>query len=310
LDALIVIGGCLDAWVLPVVMAGSEPVNLSLLRIFRLIKLTKVLRVVRVVKAFAPLRVLVHAVMSSMAALAWSLLLLFVLQSTMAMLLAQALQKVIKDESTDLQVREKLWASFGTMVRAWLSTFEMTFAGGAFMKHAYLYDVNPGFYFLIVLYVCFVTFATIRVITALFLKNTLIAAEKDGADEVFRKKEKRLAYSKLLCRNLEKIEGTKPGQGIVDEEGLDRLLNYEMMADWIDDAGLKKEDAWRLFKALDLGDGSVHLSDFLDALSQICDHSKDKDVILHHESEKALQLLRIVHTNVRPLSRKVTVDCV
>jgi len=126
LDTVIVILGCLDVWVFPTVMAGSEPVNLSFLRVFRLIKLMKVLRMVRVVKAFAPLRVLVHAVFSSLGALAWSMLLLFVLQITTAMLLAQMLQRVIKDESTDLAVKEKLWVSFGTMVRAWLSTFEMT----------------------------------------------------------------------------------------------------------------------------------------------------------------------------------------
>jgi len=115
LDTVIVILGCLDVWVFPTVMAGSEPVNLSFLRVFRLIKLM-----------FAPLRVLVHAVFSSLGALAWSMLFLFVLQITTAMLLAQMLQRVIKDESTDLVVREKLWVSFGTMVRAWLSTFEMT----------------------------------------------------------------------------------------------------------------------------------------------------------------------------------------
>jgi len=268
-----------------------------------LIKLTKVLRVVRVVKAFAPLRVLVHAVISSTGALAWSMLLLFVLQSTAAMLLAQALQKTIRDKSRDLQMREKLWVSFGTMMRAWLSTFEMTFAPGAFMKHSYLFDeVNPGFYFLIVAYVCLVTFATIRVITALFLRNTLTAADKDGAEETAHLKAKRLDYSKRLCTHLEEIEGEQPGHGRIDEQGLDRLLSYKRMADWLLDAGLSNKDARRLFKALDLGDGTAYLSAFLSALSQICDRSTDKEVILNFESERALHILRNVHAMLRPSS--------
>jgi len=277
-------------------MAGSEPVNLSLLRIFRLVKLMKVLRVVRVVKAFGPLRVLVHAVLSSLGALAWSMLLLFVLQVTAAVLLAQTMQTVIRDKSRDLQVREKLWDSFGTMVRAWLASFEMTFAPGAFMKHAYLFDeVNPAFYLLIVMYVCLVTFATIRVITALFLRNTLSAADQDQGEEVARLKLKRLTYSKRLCAHLEEAEGEEPGCGRIDEQGLDHLLSHKRMAEWLLDAGLSMTDSRRIFKALDLGDGTVYLSDIVGAISQICDQG-DKDLILHHESAKVTHIVQNLKT--------------
>jgi hypothetical protein len=274
-------------------MTGTGPINLSLLRVFRLLKLTKVLRVVRVVKAFAPLRVLVHAVVKSLGALAWSMLLLIVLQIVAALLLAQALQTAITDESGDLQVREKMWDSFGTMVRAWLTCFELTFVPGALLQHAYLfYEVNPGFYLLIMVYVCLVTFATIRVITALFLRNTLTAADKDSDEEVARLKLKRLAYSKRLCAHLEEAEGEEPGCGRIDEPGLDSLLTYKIMAEWLLDAGLSTTDAMRIFKALDLGNGTVYLSQFLGAISQICDKSKDKDIILHHESAKAVHILQ------------------
>lgn len=311
LDALIVVGSSLDLWLLPVVMAGSEPVNLSLLRVFRLGKLMKVLRIVRVVKAFSPLRVLVSAVLSSFGALAWSMSLLFVLQVTAAVLLAQALQMAIQDESIDLQVRKSLWKSFGTMVRAWLSTFEMTFAPGAFMKHAYLFEeVGSGFYLLIVVYVCLVTFATIRVITALFLRNTLSAADKDTGEEEARLKSLRLGYSKRLCMRLEESEGEESGRGRINEHGLDVLLEYKRMKGWLTDAGLSMTDTQRLFRALDLGDGTVYLSQYLAAISQICDRSKDKDIILHHESAKVVQILNNLSTmvdrrNAAPLTQSV-----
>jgi len=159
------------------------------------------------------------------------------------------------------------------------------------MKHAYLlHEVNPGFYLLIMSYVCLVTFATIRVIAALFLKNTLIAAERDGREEATRLKCKRLAYAKRLCTHLEEAEAADAGRGRIDEEGLDNLLSYQRMADWLLDAGLGSNDARRLFKALDLGDGTAYLSYFLDAIARICDNSKDKEIILHHESEKSLHI--------------------
>merc|ERR1712129_582708 len=95
---------------------------------------------------------------------------------------------------------------------------------------------------------------------------------------------KRLAYSKRLCTHLEKAEGDEPGR--------DRLVNTKRMTEWLRDAGLCSDDTRRLFKALDLGDGSAYLSEFLDAIAQICDRSHDKDIILHHESEKVLHILR------------------
>merc|ERR1712241_1270257 len=99
-------------------------------------------------KEFAPLRVLVQAVMCSVGALAWSLTLLFVLEIIGAILLAQSLQTIIQDEAKDLQLREKLWNSSGTMARAWLTLFEITMAPGSFVNHRYLYDeVNPGYTF-------------------------------------------------------------------------------------------------------------------------------------------------------------------
>jgi len=98
-----------------------------------------------------------------------------------------------------------------------------------------------------------------------------------------------------LCAHLEEAEAVDPGRGRINEEGLKNLLSYKRMADWLSDAGLGSDDARRLFKALDLGDGTAYLSDFLDALGHICDHSKDKEVILHHESEKSLHILRSVN---------------
>jgi len=292
IDALIVVGSCLDSWLLPALNSGANTGSLSMLRIFRLLRLMKVLRVVRVMKAFAPLRVLVQAIASSMAALAWSLTLLFVLEIIGAILLAQTLQTVIKDEARDLQLREKMWSSFGTMARAWLTLFEITMAPGSFLQHRYLYDeVNPGFTFLIATYVCFVTFAVIRVITALFLKETLAASDRESRQEHLRLKERRLAYSKHLCATLEEAEGESTGQGRIDKQGLLCLLGYQRMNDWLADAGLTSKDVHRLFKSLDRGDGTVLLSELLEIISQICDKANDKDVILHYESAKLLDIV-------------------
>eukprot|EP00419_Tripos_fusus_P063713 CAMPEP_0172915606 /NCGR_PEP_ID=MMETSP1075-20121228/194621_1 /TAXON_ID=2916 /ORGANISM="Ceratium fusus, Strain PA161109" /LENGTH=53 /DNA_ID=CAMNT_0013774713 /DNA_START=126 /DNA_END=284 /DNA_ORIENTATION=- len=52
-------------------------------------------------KAFAPLRVLVQAVLSSIGSLVWSMTLLLVFEIIGAILLAQSFQSVINDTSQD-----------------------------------------------------------------------------------------------------------------------------------------------------------------------------------------------------------------
>jgi len=296
IDGLIVFGSCFDSWILPLVLKSSANTNLSMLRVFRLVRLMKVLRVLRVMKAFTQLRVLVQAICSSIGALVWSMTLLFVLEIIGAILLAQSLQSIIKDESKDLELREKIWNSFGTMVRSWLTIFEITMAPGSFLQHRYLFDeVHPGYTFLLITYVCLVTFAVIRVITALFLKATLSASDKEARIDEDRMRERRQGYAKRLCDSLEELRGGGVKKGHIDVKGLVKLLTYKRLTDWLDDAGLTVADAARLFKALDTGDGLVSLEEFLDAVGQICDSAGAKDFILHQETETILEIARKLH---------------
>jgi len=289
-DTAIVIGSCLDSWLLPMFTDDSSASgSVSVLRVFRLLRLMKVLRVVRIMKTFAPLRVLVQAVLSSIGSLVWSMTLLFVLEIIGAILLAQSLQATINDDSLSLETRNKLWLSFGTMMRAWLSLFEITMAPGGFIQFRYLYDDLPGiFTALVVIYVCFVTFAVTRVITALFLKATLSESDKETRQDECRQRERRMERSDHLCDNLAKAEGevTEEGQAMAEEAridmaGLDSIMKEDWLKDWVQDAGLSKKDTERLFKALDLGDGTVCLKDFLDSINQICSQSNMREVLLY-----------------------------
>jgi hypothetical protein len=295
LDGLIVLGSCLDTWVLPALKGSSNVVDLSLLRIFRLLRLAKVLRVVRVMKFFGPLRVLIQAVFSSLGSLLWSMALLFLLEIIGAILFAQLLASVINDETRDLQLREKIWKSFGTMVRSWLTLFEITMAPGSFLQHRYLFEeVNPLFVLLIICYVCFVTFAVIRIITALFLKATLSASDQEARQELTFTKKRRLEYAQRLCSCLEE----DLCQARIDRDGLARLLTFKRFTNWLDDAGLTVNDTTRLFKALDNGDGFVALDDFLAVISQICDSVTDRDAILHQESASLVNAMMQLCTSL------------
>jgi len=290
LDAGIVAISCLDSWVFSIVNNNSGGWNISVLRIFRLMRLMKVFRVVRVMKAFKPLRVLVSAVTDSIGALLWSMTLLFVLELIGAILLAQTLYPAITDEDRDPASRERLWRTFGTMVRAWLTLFELTMAPGGFLQHRPLYDeVHPILSFGIAIYVCFVSFAVTRVITALFLKETLSASEKDNREAKETTKSFRKAYAAYLCAALEPDE--QVGRSRIDKARMQKMLDLPQLQDWLKDMELEREDAERLFTVLDVGDGSVVLTDYMRSLCQMSRHNRGYEVILHTQSDKVLNTL-------------------
>lgn len=289
LDIVIVVISCLDMWCLS---ANEGAFGISTLRVFRLLRLMKVMRLVRFMNAFKPLRVLVTAVTNSIGALLWSMILLFLFELIAAIFFAQTLQFAIADEERDFQSRQYLWSNFGTMLRAWLTVFEITMAPGGFIAHRRLYDeVNPLFSFALVFYVCLVTFAVIRVITAMFLKETLAAADLDGKRAKEYMVALRRAYAEKLCEELEKSRGAAPGQGRISREALGKLLGFKRMSDWLEDMELTPDEIEKLFCSLEHSDGYVILTDFLACLTAIYRDSRGREVILQRESHKILNML-------------------
>merc|ERR1719335_595601 len=112
--------------------------------------------------------------------------LLFVLELVGAIFMAQVIQPFMEEESTDPEsqdLQKFIWTSFGTWTNAMFTIFEITMAPGGFIKYRRLYEeVHALFGAFFVLYVCVVTFAVVRVITAMFLKATLSASDKDQRD--------------------------------------------------------------------------------------------------------------------------------
>merc|ERR1711907_362176 len=109
------------------------------------------------------------------------------------------IQPFMEEESTDPEsqdLQKFIWTSFGTWTNAMFTIFEITMAPGGFIKYRRLYEeVHALFGAFFVLYVCVVTFAVVRVITAMFLKATLSASDSEEHDTAREKSE---AWSKHM----------------------------------------------------------------------------------------------------------------
>merc|ERR1711907_110012 len=169
-------------------------------------------------------------------------------------------------ESEDLQ--KFIWNSFGTWTNAMFTIFEITMAPGGFIKCRRLYEeVHALFGMFFVLYVCVVTFAVVRVITAMFLKATLSASDSEDHDTAQQKSEHWSKYIKAM---------RTPDAGDAQDEELmltipelEQLLTIEHFEKWLHEVGLTTSEVMRMFVALGQGSNKVLLSEFAHAMQQM-----------------------------------------
>jgi len=272
LDALVVSVSMADSWVLGP-MGSNVLGSVAVLRLIRLLRLAKILRVVRVMKAFKSLRVLVAAVVNSVGALGWSMTLLFVLELVGAIFMAQVIQPFMEDspdtpDGRDL--REFIWKSFGTWTNAMFTIFEITMAPGGFIKYRRLYEeVHPLFGMFFVIYVCVVTFAVVRVITAMFLKATLSASDSEDAGLADEKSSEWTNFMKSVKTAKEQEDKTSTKTGHLTHAELESLFKVEHFLQWLQDVDLSKTEIHRMFLALDSGNSEVLFSEFEAAVRQM-----------------------------------------
>jgi hypothetical protein len=302
LDGLIVIVSVTDSWVFGPM--GSDTLgNVAVLRMIRLLRLAKVLRVVRVMKEFKSLRVLVAAVVNSVGALGWSMTLLFVLELVGAIFMAQVMQPFMEDEPKNAEaadLQKFIWSSFGTWANAMFTIFEITMAPGGFIKYRRLYEeVHALFGAFFVIYVCIVTFAVVRVITAMFLKATLSASDTEERDTA---EVKSAQWSKCL-RDMKRAEGEEFDEGTpngamrISIQELRVLLKMENLNQWLHDVGILPEEVVRMFNALDSNDilvmDQVNFGEFAHALKQMSVTDANSVLNLYETRDILLRVTRL-----------------
>merc|ERR1719440_487717 len=88
---------------------------------------------------------------------------------------------IFEDDSIDMERRVWLYNKFGTTARAIYTMFECTFTSGWIQyTRPILEEISPVFILFWAPYVVFVNFTVMRVIAALFLKQTMAVSAVDA----------------------------------------------------------------------------------------------------------------------------------
>jgi len=291
-DVSLVVASSIQLYILdPLSSNASGPAKFSLFRMLRFVRLVRVLRFVRVLKMFSTLRVLVRTVISSFGALFYSMLLLLIMMVMGGLFLCELLLDYIQDESNPFSKRQWVFKHYGTSTRAIYTLFEVTLAGcWPNYFRPLIHDVNGWFVIFVVIYIAFVVFAVIRIITAIFLRDTLKIASDDADEMVNEKQKSRLAYVKKLRSLFEAIDIS--GDGKLSEKEFELVMQSPKVKSWLGVLDLEIHDAKAVFGLLDTGNGEVTFDEFLKGLMRLKGQARTMDVVsIMQKADRTLDIL-------------------
>jgi len=294
LDGGVVMVTSVDTFILANVLDGQGSANLGFIRIIRYCKLVRTLRFVRAMQLCSPLRVLIRTILSSFASLFWSMVILGAFMLMSALFLCQTLQDYIRDPTQDIEQRRWVNQHYGSATKAVWTMFEITFSGGWPNYTRRIIDhVSPLYSVFFFIYVAGVVFSVIRIITALFLKDTLAVAAND---QEMMMQQKAKAQEKFASKLREVfMEADESGDGTVNKEEFESLIHNPRARAGLSAMELEMHEVEGLFQLLDDGDGTVSFDEFLKGVVKLKGQARSQDVLaILHESKKLMHALRSI----------------
>ncbi|CAE7896908.1 Sodium channel protein type 11 subunit alpha [Symbiodinium microadriaticum] len=302
-DALLVMVHAFELIILPSLFIGGDSESASSIRVLKLIRIVRTLRIVKTVNMFRQLRLLVGTCVASMGALFWSMVLLCLLKLGFALVICQALQGFIMDDSHDMATRLEMNNLYGNFLKAFYTLFEITHSGSWPSKvRPVIEKVNPWYAVLFCSYIAFVVFAVIRIVTALFLQETLSNAANDA--DMLLENSRRLA--KDYQDKLEELfqaadndgDGSLTPDEFVDALSIPGVQRYLTMLD------VRVQDCRPLFDILDDGDGQITIAEFCKGLMQLKGQARALDIVmLTRENAKMMKICQEIHTALMPTGK-------
>jgi len=236
--------------------------NVTFLRAFRLMRVTRILRLLRVIKFFRKLSQVLDALLTSIRAVGWVIVLLCSLFLAFALIFVQlvseylqnlkdtnAMDGACKQALCECDEREILLCSptealvhyFGSVQKAMISLYMAT-TGGLDWTNIWDVLVKTGFWnaMFFLLFTFLFIFCIFNLLTGLFVNQALNSAQKDKDIKVIEQREK----EKEKLGELQKIvqEADKDNDGNISPKEFEAMMKDNNVLFWLHGLGLDIAD--------------------------------------------------------------------
>lgn len=310
LDFLIVFGGALDLWLIPLAtisatMLGYEDVGRSgklgeVMVILRMLRLIRLLRLVRLVKTIPPLYNLLVGILQAMQGMGWIGLLTLVIIYLLSLLCFKLAgpHGLLLNEDTPPEVRD-VFPSIGRGMW-WLF---MAMNGDPTGMQAIL-DAYWAAEFLCATYMVFSSFAILSVLTGVVCDKMASVSEELNKQEEYAESNKKDEYNRRTLEELFDYAAADRG-GFMSKGEWDQLLSSEdHAAEFLDVIGMSAEDLPKVWEKLSKHEKKNARGHYVDAVSKedfvdklLSAHGGVREVSLWH-LEKRLAVMERTITRI------------
>jgi len=292
LDALIVVLSWLDFFVFAQL---NFRVNVSVLRLVRLTRVFRVAKFLRASTHFSEMRVLLRTLRSGMRGILWSALLLLFLVVMGGIIMVQFSLPCLSDQNINLERRIWMYEAFGTTTRSIYTMFECTFTGrwGIYARPL-IEEVGHHFTFFWLWWIVLVNFMTMRIIGALFLKQTMEVASIDAEKLAMENMKRRDKFAASLREIFEAADTS--GDGSINCAEFDKMLRDETVIKHFESLDLDVEEVTALFSVLSSDDGDADYEEFLAGALKMNSSARtiDSVQVMHNQLKMAQSINRIL----------------
>lgn len=275
---------------------GVNMSNLRIVRIIRITRLMRLFRIGRIVRFVRALRTLVFSIVSTLKSVVWSLLLLTMIIYVFAIVFTQAasdhmtLVEVSGEQTLSPLMAKLLLDHWGSLALSMLSLF-MSVAGGVSWLDVVqpLWDVDEIWLYIFLVFIGFVYFAVLNVVTGVFCQSAIESSQQDQETMVQAFLSNKKLYTGRFKHLFTTIDTDESGT-ITKDEFLNHINDVKVNA-YFATLGLEPTDAVNLFKMLDVNDENdvgIDIEDFVDGCLRLKGAAKSCDVARLMYENKAI----------------------
>jgi hypothetical protein len=225
-------------------------VDITLFRVLRLAKLLRIVKLIRTVEQLDSLQLMTTALYASINALCWAVVLLFIMQSFVALILTSIFRsEYLEGDSLTPEQKRQLFEYFGTYARSMLSTFELMLANWPPICRFLSESLHEGWSVVVVVYKLTFGFAFVGVINSVFMQETLNVAVTDD-NIMIKTKTRATAIHRRKMEKLLKLADTNK-DGFLSLAEFEAVLHNPGVKTWLESMDLETRDGKLLFHLLD-----------------------------------------------------------
>mmetsp|Transcript_25761 Transcript_25761/g.60159 ORF Transcript_25761/g.60159 Transcript_25761/m.60159 type:complete len:1130 (-) Transcript_25761:48-3437(-) len=296
-------------WMVTRLQTSGIPINPSIFRLARLVRLLRLLRLAKSMQGFDALYLMTTSIRGSVSALAWSIVVLAIIQTMIALILQTMVEGYIKESNNDQTKRHEVFQYYGTFTRSLLSMFELTLANWPDAARVLTENISEWYTPVLLTFHFLVGFGVVRVMMAVFVLVTFDVAQNDDQIMVNRRERSYKTHIKKMTALFKAADSD--GNGHLDANEFSTIFDDPSVRKWLGamefDMSLFGAGSAALFSLLDDGDGRLTAEELVNGVNRLKGPAKSFTMAsVMKESQEALTSVQDIGRKLRATTHRMT----